>query len=133
MLAVELFVGAGLLDRELARLLVVGARCLKGTRAALVECVDGGTQIPFELLLVKGVREHGQVDVLFEVDGTVFGRANVLAAERGNQARRPQQRLVAADNLVRSCLAVDDGLVRFGLIGPAKVITRNGELVVLPR
>ena len=114
MLAVELFVGAGLLDRELARLLVVGARCLKGTRAALVECVDGGTQILLELLLVKGVREHGQVDVLFQVDGTVFGRANVLAAERGNQARRPQQRLVAADNLVGSCLAVDDGLVGFG-------------------
>lgn len=63
----------------------------QGARAAFVESVDGGAQIPFELLLVKGVREHGQVDVLFQVDGTVFGCANVLAAERGNQARRPQQ------------------------------------------
>ena len=67
-LAAELFVGAGLLHGELASLLVIGARGLKGARTTFVEGIDGGAQILFELLLIKGIGEHGQVDVLIEVD-----------------------------------------------------------------
>ena len=68
MLAVEFFVGARLLDGKLAGLLVIGAIGLERARTALVKLVNGGAQILLKLLLVKGVREHGQVDVLFKID-----------------------------------------------------------------
>lgn len=68
MLAVEFFVGARLLDGKLAGLLVIGAICLERARTALVKLVDGGAQILLKLLLVKGVGEHGQVDVLIKID-----------------------------------------------------------------
>ncbi len=68
MLAVEFFVGARLLDGKLAGLLVIGAIGLERARTALVKLVDGGAQILLKLLLVKGVGEHGQVDVLIKID-----------------------------------------------------------------
>ena len=68
MLAVEFFVGARLLDGKLARLLVIGAIGLERARTPLVKLVDGGAQILLKLLLVKGVGEHGQVDVLIKID-----------------------------------------------------------------
>jgi len=37
------------------------------------------------------------------------------------------------DDLFCGSFAVDDGLIGLGLIGPAKVIARHGELIVLPR
>ena len=42
MLAVELFVGARLLDGKLAGLLVIGAIGLERARTPLVKLVDGG-------------------------------------------------------------------------------------------
>ena len=79
MLAVEFFVGARLLDGKLAGLLVIGAIGLERARTALVKLVDGGAQILLKLLLVKGVGEHGQVDVLIKIDfvggGGCFGLA----------------------------------------------------------
>ena len=36
------------------------------------------------------------------------------------------------DNFFCSSFAVDDGLIGFGLVGPVKVVARDGELVVLP-
>ena len=68
MLAVEFFVGARLLDGKLAGLLVIGAIGLERARTPLVKLVDGGAQILLKLLLVKGVGEHGQVDVLIKID-----------------------------------------------------------------
>ena len=79
MLAVEFFVGARLLDGKLAGLLVIGAIGLERARTALVKLVDGGAQILLKLLLVKGVGEHGQVDVLIKINfvggGGCFGLA----------------------------------------------------------
>ena len=79
MLAVEFFVGARLLDGKLAGLFVIGAIGLERARTALVKLVDGGAQILLKLLLVKGVGEHGQVDVLIKIDfvggGGCFGLA----------------------------------------------------------
>ena len=68
MLAVDFFVGARLLDGKLAGLLVIGAIGLERARTPLVKLVDGGTQILLKLLLVKGIGEHGQVDVLIKID-----------------------------------------------------------------
>ena len=68
MLAVEFFVGARLLDGKLAGLLVIGAIGLERARTPLVKLVDGGAQLLLKLLLVKGVGEHGQVDVLIKID-----------------------------------------------------------------
>ena len=68
MLAVEFFVGARLLDGKLAGLLVIGAIGLERARTPLVKLVDGGAQILLKPLLVKGVGEHGQVDVLIKID-----------------------------------------------------------------
>ena len=68
MLAVEFFVGARLLDGKLARLLVIGAIGLERARTSFVKLVDGGAQILLKLLLVKGIGEHGQVDVLIKID-----------------------------------------------------------------
>ena len=68
MLAVEFFVGARLLDGKLAGLLVIGAIGLERARTALVKLVDGGAQILLKLLLVKGVGEYGQFDVLIKID-----------------------------------------------------------------
>ena len=132
MLAVELLVGSGLLDGEFAGFLVIGAGGLEGARAALIELVDGAAQVILKLLLVKGIGEHGQVDVLIQVDRAVLGGAIGFSAERRDEARWPQQRLVFADNLVGGFLAIDDGIVGLGLVGPAKVVARHGELVVLP-
>lgn len=100
MLAVDLLVGTGFLNGKLAGLLVIGAGGLEGARAALVELVDGAAQAFLKLLLVKGIGEHGQVDVLVQVDRVVLGSAIGFAAERRDEARWPQQRLVFADNLV---------------------------------
>ena len=79
MLAVDFFVGARLLDGKLAGLLVIGAIGLERARTPLVKLVDGGAQILLKLLLVKGVGEHGQVDVLIKIDfvggGGCFGLA----------------------------------------------------------
>ena len=68
MVAVEFFVGARLLDGKLAGALVIGAIGLERARTALVKLVDGGAQILLKLLLVKGIGEHGQVDVLIKID-----------------------------------------------------------------
>ena len=68
MLAVEFFVGAGLLDGKLAGLLVIGAIGLERARTPLVKLVDGGAQILLKLFLVKDVGKHGQVDVLIKID-----------------------------------------------------------------
>ena len=67
MLAVEFFVGARLLDGKLAGLLIIGAIGLERARTALVKLIDGGAQILLKLLLVKGIGEHGQVDVLIKI------------------------------------------------------------------
>ena len=68
MLAVEFFVGARLLDGKLAGLLVIGAIGLERARTALVKLVDSGAQVLLKLLLVKGIGEHGQIDVLIKID-----------------------------------------------------------------
>ena len=68
MLAVDFFVGARLLDGKLAGLLVIGAIGLERARTALVKLVDSGAQVLLKLLLVKGIGEHGQVDVLIKID-----------------------------------------------------------------
>ena len=68
MLAVDFLVGARLLDGKLAGLLVIGAIGLERARTALVKLVDSGAQVLLKLLLVKGVGEHGQVDVLIKID-----------------------------------------------------------------
>ena len=132
MLAIELLVGAGLLHGELAGLIVIGACGLKSARAALVKGVDGATQVFLELLLVKGVGKHGQVDLFIEIDRFFLGGGIGFTGERRDKAGGPKQRLVSLDDLACRGLAVDDRLVGFGLVGPAKVVARHGELVMLP-
>ena len=132
MLAVELFVGARLLDGKLAGLLVIGAIGLERARTALVKLVDGGAQILLKLLLVKGVGEHGQVDVLIKIDFVGGSGCFGLATKRLYETDRPHKGFVMANDLFCGSFAVDDGLIGLGLIGPAKVIACHGELIVLP-
>ena len=132
MLAIDLLVGAGLFDGELSGFLVVRAAGFERARAAVVELVDGGAQVILELLLVESVRKHRQIDVLVQVDRVGRGGGVGLAAERFNQANGPDEGLVVGDDLFCCRLAVDDGFIGFGLVGPTKFVARDGELKVLP-
>ena len=82
--------------------------------------------------MIKGIGEHGKVDILIQVDLVGSDGGFGLAAQGLNEADGPHKGLVVANDLFCGSFAVDDGLIGLGLIGPAKVIARDGELVVLP-
>ena len=130
--AAELLHGLGLGEGELALVGVEGLRCAEGAGAALVELVDGLAELGLEFVFFKGGGEERRVDILAEVDCSVGGGA-VGGAEVLHELDGPCERGLGRDFLAGGRFAIDERLVRLGLVSPLKSVAGHVETVARPR